>query len=172
MSGAAPQLPQVPFMVCRGTAVCYLAQGSRTAVFLILHRTAGQLFVILHRTAVYLAQDGRTPRQLFFILHRTAGQLFVILHRTAGQLFVILHRTAGQLFVILHRTAGQLSELRRGTEWRLLRSHGSVFAVQRWALAVYIACNIICNEEKLLVRDVHKFCKYRGAGLKFWAPER
>jgi len=32
MSGAAPLLPQVPFVVCRGTAVCYIAQDGRTAV--------------------------------------------------------------------------------------------------------------------------------------------
>jgi hypothetical protein len=111
--------------VCRGTAG--VQRDSWCA--------EGQLFIISHRTA----------GQLFVILHRTAGQLFVILHTTVGQLFVILYRTAGQLFVILHRTAGQLSELRSGTEWRVLKSHGTVFAVRRWALAVYIACKIVCS---------------------------
>ena len=52
MSGAAPLLPQVSFMVSRGTGVCYLTQDGRTAVCYIAQDG---------RTAFcYLAQDGRT----------------------------------------------------------------------------------------------------------------
>jgi len=86
-----------------------------------------------------------------------------MLHRTAGQLFFMLHRTAGQLFVMLHRTAGLLSELRSGTEWRVLRSHGTVFAVQRWALAVYIGVRLFVTKKNYCLQKCTSFVNILGA---------